>query len=244
VALIGLGAALALVLSSAVARSEPTLNFSGYRWTIRAEDGLSGPGPNLWDPKNAWLDEHGWLHLKITKRGDRWYCAEVYLSQNLGFGRYEWEVAGPVDHFDPQVVLGLFNYTRPEIGPDGTNEIDIEFARWGRAANPAGNFTVFPATNAVKEQTQAFPFKLDGPGTTSRFDWSSKSVKFETLAGYPDTGATLLGHWDYAPSASEKYIPQNPLPVHLNFWLFEGKPPLNNQVAEVVIRKFTFTARE
>ena len=51
----------------------------------------------------------------------------------LGFGRYQFQVIGRIDQLDPNVVLGLFKYPTPDVGPDGTNEIDIEFAQWGRA---------------------------------------------------------------------------------------------------------------
>src|SRR6188474_803366 len=50
------------------------IQFSGYEWEIR-DSGLSGPGPNLWDRKNVWLDENGDLHLRITHAADGWHCA-------------------------------------------------------------------------------------------------------------------------------------------------------------------------
>ena len=35
---------------------------------------------------------------------------------------------------------------RPEIAPDGTNEIDIEFAKWGYDKPGNLDFTLFPAS--------------------------------------------------------------------------------------------------
>ena len=228
---------LLLLLITCYAASGETLTFSGYEWTVRDDATPSGPGPNLWDPHNAWLDEHGWLHLKISRHGGQWHCAEVYLSENLGFGRYQWEVAGALDQFAPQIVLGLFNYTRPEVEPDGTNEIDIEYARWGKASIPVGNYTVYPAVKTVKSQTHPFDFKLNNPETTSWFDWSSKGVKFQTMG---DKGQ-VIDQWNCSPAEPAKYIPQKPLPLHINLWLCDGKPPQNNLDTEVVIKKFTFT---
>ena len=124
------------LIRPALAGDEPPkmLRFSGYEWRVR---GAGRGGPNEWDDANASVDDHGCLHLKITRRCGHWRCAEIFLERNLGFGRYQWEIEGRVDRFDPQVVLGLFNYTRPEVGPDGTNEIDIEFAL-GQPGQSAG----------------------------------------------------------------------------------------------------------
>ena len=34
------------------------------------------------------LDATGALHLRITKKGDRWSCAELELTRSLGYGTY------------------------------------------------------------------------------------------------------------------------------------------------------------
>jgi hypothetical protein len=44
----------------------------------------------------------------------------------MGFGRYQFWIEGRVDRLDPNVVLGLLNYPTPDVGPDATNEIDID----------------------------------------------------------------------------------------------------------------------
>lgn len=106
-----------------------TLKFSGYEWEVRSA-GLQGPGPNRWDPENVSVDSKGQLHLKITKVADEWRCAELTLKKRLGFGRYQFQVIGRIDQLDRNIVLGLFNYPTPDVGKEGTNEIDIEFARW------------------------------------------------------------------------------------------------------------------
>lgn len=230
------------VLNPQPARAAKTLVFAGYKWQVRSAN-LSGPGPNVWDENNIWLDEQGRMHLKISQRAGQWRCAEVQLAENLGFGRYQWEIIGRPDQYDPQLVLGLFNYTRPEVGPDGTNEIDIEFARWGKATNPPGNFTVWPAVKTAHSATRAFDFKLDGTYTTERFDWAPNSVGFLMLGGHRDDAANPIAQWKYTPSAPATAIPQQPLPVLLNFWLFQGKPPQHKQEAEVIISRFSFTPR-
>lgn len=224
-----------------ISRAEKTLTFSGYEWTVKNAP-IMGPGPNAWDENNVWLDDAGRLHLKISQRDGKWQCAELYTKERLGFGRYQWQIVGRTEQFDPQVVLGLFPYTRPDVGPDGTNEIDIEFARWGKAETPIGNFSVWPAVPEIKNkiQTHPFDFKLDGDYTTNRFDWSAKSVEFWLLGGHRDDDQNIIENWKYAPDESQKFVPQNPLPLHMNFWLFRGKAPQNGQEAEIIISKFSF----
>jgi len=125
---------MALFLLAAASAKATTLRFSGYDWTVKAGNGL-GPGPCNWSDSNAWVDSDGALHLKLTKVGGTWYCAEIESVQRFGFGEYQFWVEGAIDALDPNVVLGLFNYPPPAVGPDGTNEIDVELARWGVAVS-------------------------------------------------------------------------------------------------------------
>ena len=67
--------------------------------------------------------------MKISHVNGRWQCAEVFTVEKLGFGRYQWFVEGGIDKLDPVVVLGFFTYPDETVGPDGTNEIDIEYTR-------------------------------------------------------------------------------------------------------------------
>ena len=78
--------------------------------------------------------------------------------------------------FDDNVVLGLFNYPTGDVGPDGTHEIDIVFARWGNARNPMGNYTVWPVVKSLKQVSRSFPFALTGDQTTHWFIWSRDEV--------------------------------------------------------------------
>src|SRR3954470_12292542 len=94
---------------------DQTIRFSGYDWHIRSDQGA--PGDNTWAADNVWLDHQGHLHLKLAYRDGQWTCAEIALTRRLGFGRYEFWVGGRIDRLDKNVVLGLFNYTTPDIGP-------------------------------------------------------------------------------------------------------------------------------
>jgi hypothetical protein len=182
----------------------------------------------------------GFLHLKLTYDGTTWSCAEVTTLERLGFGAYQFQVIGPIDRFDPNLVLGLFNYPPPDVGPDGTNEIDIEIARWGAAANPNGNYTVWPAQPGKPPASKSFEFSLNGDYTTQRFHWTPQTITFQSLHGHTNGDAGQYAHWTYQPETAAQSIPQDPLPVHLNLWLFQGNAPTDGQEVEIIITQFTF----
>ncbi len=188
------------------ASGERTIQFSGYEWIVR-DNGLSGPGPNKWSGSNVWLDNDGDLHLKITHTNDGWYCAEVTTTQRFGFGKYQFQVIGQIDQLDPNAVLGLFNYPTADVGADATNEIDIEYAHWGNAEWPIGNFTVWPAQSGVEPNFRDFSaVELNGTYTTHRFVWESEQVLFQSLHGHEDNDENEIASWLYKPDEPLKHI--------------------------------------
>lgn len=231
---------LAAAIDTPVAAKE--IVFGGYAWTVRS--GHGGPGPNHWDEANVWLDTATNLHLKIAQRDGVWSCAEVTLKQRLGFGRYQFRTSGRLDRFDDNVVLGLFNYPTRDVGSDATHEIDIEFARWGDAKNPMGNFTVWPTDRALKQVTKAFPFALAGDDATHTFNWSRHRIVFRSVDGSGSAVDRVLGEWTYSPEEPAGRISAQPMPVHLNLWLFQGRPPKDGGEVEVIIRDFQYTAEK
>ncbi len=187
-----------------------------------------------------WLDAQTNLHLRIARREGVWSCAEVVMRDRLGFGRYEFQVRGRLDQFDDNVVLGLFNYPTREVGPDGTHEIDIEFARWGEAKNPVGNFTVWPVEAALKRASKAFPVALAGEVTSHTFTWHKDRIAFLSSQSVPGEDDAAICRWVYAPEPSSSFIAARPMPVHINLWLFQGRPPKDGREVEMVISKFAF----
>lgn len=216
-----------------------TIKFSGYDWTVRSGTN-EGPGPNNWDENNVWVDKNGYLHLKLTKRQNQWYSSEVYTKDRLGFGRYQFQVIGRLDKLDPNIVFGLYNYPTPDVGLDGTNEIDIEFAKWGNVAALIGNYTVWPVRRELDRKYNNFPVNLNGSYTTHRFTWTAANVYFQSLNGHYDDNTNQFAYWLYQPLDPANYIGHKPMPVYMNLWLFNGKPPTNGQQVELIIRSFKF----
>ena len=215
-----------------------TISFSGYTWKITTSKSTQGPGPNYWNSNNAWVDDNGWLHLKITKNPltHRWECAEVSSQKKFGYGTYQWQVEGRIDSLDKNVVVGLFNYS----GNNGHDEMDIEFARWGNAAWPNLNYTLWPAAEdtAVSSYTNKISMKQNNY-STQQFIRTADTVFFKSFYGFRFNDQDLFGAKTFSvPSAS---ISTLDMPVMMNLWLFKGLPPSNDKEVEIVIRSFKFS---
>jgi len=220
--------------------STKTISFSNHIWQVRS--GTGGPGPNIWDDTNAWIDTQGALHLKITHVASAWHSVEINTTDRLGFGTYQFDVTGSIDQLDPNVVLGLFNYPTPDIGPDETNEIDVEFARWGASSHPNGNYTVWPAQTGILRTSKTFTFTLTGITTTThQFTWTTQYIAFQSAEGSASDQAAPFAQWSFQPVAFDQDIPQQAEPVHMNLWLYQGAAPTNGQGVEIVVTRFAFT---
>ncbi len=223
--------------ANATAAEPDALQFSGRNW-VRKHGEKMGPGPNSWDRQNVWVDDAGRLHLKIAQRDGRWTCAEVITTDVLHHGSYQFQTIGRLDQLDRNVVLGLFNYPSPDVGPDTTHEIDIEFARWGQAGAPVGNFTVWPVKEELKQTTYPFEVRLGGDYTTHRFDWRPNRISFASLHGHHNDDSSPIAKWVFDRKPARSYISTEPMRVHLNLWLFQGRPPADGKEIEIVLKEF------
>lgn len=219
--------------------SAATIKWKGFDWKV-TNGGMAGIADGV--DGNVSIDGNGYLHLKIVKSGDEWTASELFTTQKLGFGTYQWLIDGPVDTFDKQVVLGLFPYgPAAGIGADATNEIDIEWARWGYADGTNVGFTNYPASGKVVG-TKSFKVSLGGgTASTARFVWTHQSIESSVLKGYQPLGTNAgeLAKWKYAPDNSGTNIPQEALPLGINLWCFEA-PPSDGKSVEIVLRDFQF----
>ncbi len=224
--------------------AEPTtLQFAGLEWAVKHGPDM-GPGPNMWDRRNVWVDDQGRLHLTISQRDGKWTCTEVSTTRRLHFGAYEFQTISRLDQFDANVVLGLFNYPPHDVGPDTTHEIDIEFARWGRADAPVGNFTVWPAKDELKQTSHTFDVRLNGSFTTHRFDWQRDRITFASMHGHAGDSEQPISRWLFDRQPVADYISAAPMPIHLNLWLFQGRAPTDGKEVEVIIKTFSCRPHE
>ena len=221
-------------LASARKPAPPTANtitWSGRTWEVKSSQGKVGPGPNYFSSatENVSVDADGRLHLRITYRNARWNCAEIVSTESLGYGTYSFDLASPVDELDPNVVLGLFTWS--DKAAYAHREIDVEFARWGNAADPTNaQYVVQPYDLAGHMLRWTLP--AGAVPTTHDFRWQSNRIDFVSFA---PNGWTKS--WTFSGSGVPRTGGEN---VRLNLWLFGGAPPTDGQDVEVIVDSFGF----
>ncbi len=226
--------------------SDPSkpFEFSTYKWWVKSGD--SGPGPtkgttNYFDENNIWVEGNG-LHLRITNGDTIGHCAEVFTDDRFHFGEYQFQITGPVNNLDKNVVFGLFSYG-PHGGiirevPEYTNEIDIEFL-----TTPSQNlqYAVYPSDLRIGQPLPnnayiKIPDTWNNPTsqTTHLYNWKSDDIIFQSLPshtnGFDSNEKTYSAISDsnlgsFLDSLFE--IPQEAMPVHINLYLL-NKAQLDN----------------
>jgi hypothetical protein len=183
------------------------------------------------------VDRQGRLHLKLTRQGDRWFCAEVISKRSFGFGTYRFYLDTPLSKLDANVVLGLFTWSNDPAFSH--REIDIEFARWANADDSANaQFVVQPYQPAGR--LRRFRVPPDVPTSTHCFLWQSNQVAFRSVSGHgrvaKDTNPVI-----YEWTCWRDRIPQpGNENVRMNLWLFGGQALSEQPVNKVIISRFAF----
>ena len=234
---------LAVVLWTVAAHAQ-TLNWMGHTWKPSAGH-MAGVVPA--DPANLSVDSSGALHMRIVKKDAAWSGSEVFTTDDLGFGTYQWQIEGSqIYEMDPTIVIGLFSYGPVhKIGADAEEEIDIEFSAWNHNQPKPINadFTVYPPTGhrrakGVSAWEHNF-YIVERPNqTTARFVWSAGKIEFYIMAGHVPVNAApehVLQHDTLVSDGTN--VPQVALPIGINLWSFE-KPP--QQEWDIVFRRFDF----
>lgn len=211
------------------------IQWAGRSWRVRSWSG--GPGPNDWcdTPDCVWVDNDGALHLTIRHIDGKWYASEVSTVNFSNFGEHRFYVEGPIDHLDPNVVLGLFLYSN--IQDDDIQELDVEFAIWGDTDPDAdaGWYTTW-SQNAIGDQ-YSFDVALESAYSTHAIDWQSDQVAFESLQGFhaqPPGPDAIIAQWQTTNPAVIP-TPDDEMRIHINLWLMNGWSPTDGQEVEMII---------
>jgi hypothetical protein len=198
------------------------IQFSGYPWKVREAGRDNGYEINFYDPANAWTDQSGFLHLRISGHPGEWQCAEVSLTRSLGYGSYRF-VVRDVSHLEPATVL--------IVGP--SSKMAIELSRWGRPEDKNTQYVITPfdvPANVVR-------FIAPGRTLTHWMDWQPGRVTFQTVRGKP----SKAGPGNIAEHAFTSGV-QSPGSERISFNLYfldSQRNPLQRPV-EVIIEKFQF----
>jgi hypothetical protein len=208
-----------------------TIHFSGYDWKVHVGGGSRGGSRVSFGVENAWTDDRGALHLRISRQENDWECGEIKLARSLGYGTYRFTVSN-ISRMEPSAVLTLFTWDG--VGTeDNRRELDIEISRWGIPDNNNAQYVVQPyyiPANIVR-------FRAPAGILTQSVEWKPGSATFTTTTGSDDP-------------AKERVIQQHvftagvPTPnghtVRMNLYVFlKGQNPLKNDT-EAIINRFEY----
>jgi hypothetical protein len=206
------------------------VTFAGWHWSVKTSPTAVGPGPNRFGDVaggNVLVDAEGRLHLRITRRQEGWYSAEVAATESMGYGTYTWVLEPPATPDEPNAVLGLFTWS--DEPAQNHREIDIELSQFRRAdGDVAGQYVVQPHERSDNLVQFARPI---ADAATVRVTWRPGEIAFAVLGAVPES-------WSYTGPD----IPRPGGEVHprMNLWLLAGSDPANDLETEAVIRTFTF----
>jgi hypothetical protein len=214
------------------------VQFSGMNWFVKnSGKARFAPGPNYYSDaeQNVWVDELGRLHMKITRKGNRWSCAEVIADASLGYGTYRFFIESPVANFDRNVVVGLFTWS--DNPAYNYREIDIEFTRWGDANALNGQYVVQPHY----DPNGMYRFEMPAmPQSTHSFTWGAGRVDFLSLRGFPvnpvPAPEDVISSWTGFANVP---VPGDENP-RINLWLMDGKRPSNGAEVELIVNRVEF----
>ncbi|XP_053206309.1 uncharacterized protein LOC128390584 [Panonychus citri] len=209
-----------------------TIFWSGYHWRIK--EGYRHPGPNYFTSESVSLI-NGTLSMLIKPLPDgNWSSAEIYTVRSLGYGTYSWTISSETGNLPAQVTLGMFTWEdwAREVH---NREIDIEFAKWGKPSDPTNaQFTLQP--HRVKGNVKRLTVYPSSGSTRAEFTWSPCGVTFRLIKQGICYGQ-YLNHTD-----TKYHMSNGKEKVHINLWLWAGKPPdTKGQPVIVKFKSFTFT---
>jgi len=208
--------------------ASPKLWFSGYEWSVRNIPGDPSGLKNQYDASNAWVDEHGFLHLRIQKTSDGWTAAQVDLTRSLGYGLYRFLVRD-VSQLDPQLALTISSWD----GSAKDQEMDIEISRWGDPAGRNAQYVMQPFYLAPNVKRFVAPRGL----LTYSFDWQPGRVDFRTVRG-DGSGARTDVVAEHAFTSGVP--PAGRETIRVNLYVFDNKLFRLEHGTEVIIEKFEY----
>ena len=173
------------IANALVTRADPSVrsfHWSGYDWWVKKSASPVGPGPNLFsdNTNNVSVDAQGRLHLRIRHVANAWQCAEIVSQRTLGYGRYVYHLAMPVDTLDPNVVLGLFTWS--DQNDFANREMDVECGRWVSPVDFANaQFVVQP----YYLPSHLVRYRIPTLATNSipSYDWQPNRIEFLCTTG-------------------------------------------------------------
>lgn len=223
----GNGTTVASTAPAAHGSEQPRLlKWSGLTWYVYPN--CDDCGPSLTPTTNAsdavYVDDRGYLHLKVTKVAGKWRGVELRALTRPTYGTYRWIVDTATADLDRWAVLSMFLY-RPGA-KKFTSEIDIENSRFPRYLKAPNNAQFAVQPYRAPHHAHPYHVKPSYKPLFQEFTWypparGKGTVKFQTRVG-TTPHAPLLTRWAYHGASSP--TDQN-MYLYITLWLNHGKAP-------------------
>ena len=209
-----------------------SLKFSGYDWGVRMIASDKGGSNNLYDPKNAWTDPDGALHMQIKKKSGGWSCAEIYLNRSLGYGTYSVTVRD-TSRLEPAAAFSMFTFDE-SASEQHFREMDVEVHGRGDASNKNdAQYAIQP----FYSPGNLFPFAAPSGTLTYVLSWEPGHATFKTFRGRSSgTGAHLVSEHDFTLTISGP----GQAKLRLIFFVVASDKNPMQKPSEVVVEKFEY----
>jgi len=204
------------------------LRFSGYEWEVRRTPEGPAESQTTYDPANAWIDESGFLHLRIARNSGGWTSAELSLARSLGYGSYHF-VVRDISNLKPSATLSIS--TRDDSEP--YRGMNIQISRWGETEGKNAQYIVQPyfvPANMVR-------FVAPSGTLTYSLLWEPGRATFRTLRG---SGSGGKGEMISAHTFTSGVPAPETESVRVTFSAFYGQQNPLRDGAEVIIEKFEY----
>jgi hypothetical protein len=208
------------------------VKFSGYDWDVRTIASDRGGSSHPYSGDNAWTDDGGALHLRISKTSDNWACAEVVLNRSLGYGTYML-VVRDISHLEPAAVLSMTTFDEWG-GEQYYREMDVDVSRWG---DPSDKNNAQYVVEPYYHPGNVYQFAAPSGTLTYSMRWESGHARFRTVRGNsPGPGAQVISEHEF--TAGIPSIGQERLQLFF-YVVASDKSPLRHD-NEVVLEKFAY----
>ena len=216
-----------------------TIEFSGYKWLSKESNGKhTGPGHNYFSgsKENVYVDENGKLHLRLTYRNDKWYCPEVRMLDNLGYGSYIFNIDSLSTPLDRDIVVGLFMYDHDDT-LNFHNEVDIEFSQWGKDDALNTQYVIQP------KEAEAYRFNTDLKKSSRHvMEVRKRKIVYKSYYVIDSTQKSSCRPYNHQTMSLDREYKSANEKVSINVWLYRMSEPSNLKEFEIVFSKFEFKA--
>lgn len=249
-----------------IGRVGDEVNFSGYKWDVKISEQFQvGPGPNYFSGayEDVYVDQNGFLHMRIAEHDGKWFSSEVVAQQNMGYGKYTFVVQGDLENIPENITLGLFTWDNNTFFDQANSEVDIEISKWGDAAEDNTLLYSVQPVNFGPYYTERTHLAETPTGsligiTTHTFVWTDTLITWKSYYGDSEAAEDLITEWSFDldnPARVKNEGGNSSAPIvipapgettnaRINFWLLPwiSSVPTDGKEQEVIIRRFAYVA--